>query len=245
MSPIHEWNLTGTTADRPGCRDGTDLSATAPGAAAPDSGAPQLFHRWNAQIALNTLLWNIAPWVVCFLERDCQSMFRRLIRKWERLLIMAKRIPALVEPRILEWAQEQLAIPKETAERLGKDADVLEFWEEGRRTRSWGQLRKLAEIYKRPLSHFYLLGPPKEKPLSQVSCPAAGEHRRPSNCVAFAIVRIGSHLAVSLTSGGGLLSGLKLKQQDQKPTLGSKVGLLLESSHTPRRPQTPACSRGC
>jgi hypothetical protein len=72
------------------------------------------------------------------LERDCQSLFRRLIRKWERLLIMAKRIPALVEPRILEWAQEQLAIPKETAERLGKDADVLEFWEEGRRTRSWG-----------------------------------------------------------------------------------------------------------
>ena len=63
MSPIHEWNLTGTTADRSGCRDGTDLSATAPGAAAPDSGAPQLFHRWNAQIALNTLLWNIAPWV--------------------------------------------------------------------------------------------------------------------------------------------------------------------------------------
>src|SRR5687767_14358373 len=138
MPPIHEWNLTGTTPDRSGCRDGTDLSATAPGAAAPDSGAPQLFHRWNAQIALNTLLWNIAPWVVCFLARDCQSLFRRLIRKWERLLIMAKRIPALVEPRILEWAQEQLAIPKETAERLGKDADVLEFWEEGRRTRSWG-----------------------------------------------------------------------------------------------------------
>jgi hypothetical protein len=106
MSPIQGWDLTGTTADRPGCRDGTELGATAPGAAAPDSGAPELFDRWNAQIALNIPLWNIAPWVVCFLEPNCQSLFRRLIRKWERLLIVAKRIPALVEPRILEWAQK-------------------------------------------------------------------------------------------------------------------------------------------
>jgi hypothetical protein len=47
-----------------------------------------------------------------------------------------------------------------------------------------------------------------------------------------------------LTSGGGLLSGVKLKKEDQKLTLGSKVGLPLQSSHTPRRPQTPACSQG-
>ena len=37
-------------------------------------------------------------------------------------------------------------------------------------------------------------------------------------------VRFGSYLAVPLTSGGGLLSGVKLKE-DQKLTLGSKVGL--------------------
>ena len=53
----------------------------------------------------------------------------------------------------------------------------------------------------------------------------------------------GSNLAVPLTSGGGLLSGVKLKKEDQKLTLGSKVGLPLQSSHTPRRPQTPACSQ--
>ena len=35
----------------------------------------------------------------------------------------------------------------------------------------------------------------------------------------------GSNLAVPLTSGGGLLSGVKLKKHDQKLTLGSKVGL--------------------
>ena len=33
-------------------------------------------------------------------------------------------------------------------------------------------------------------------------------------------VRVGSYLAVPLTSGGGLLSGLKLKKDDQKLTLG-------------------------
>jgi hypothetical protein len=39
-------------------------------------------------------------------------------------------------------------------------------------------------------------------------------------------VRKGSYLAVPLTSGGGLLSGVKLKKHDQELTLGSKVGLL-------------------
>jgi hypothetical protein len=101
-----------------------------------------------------------------------------------------------------------------------------------------GQLRKLAEIYKRPLSHFYLLGPPKEKPLSQVSCPAAGEHRRPSTCVAFAIVRIGSHLAVPL-AGGGLLSGVKLKKEDQELTLGFE-GRLVPG----KQPYSAAASNG-
>ena len=43
-------------------------------------------------------------------------------------------------------------------------------------------------------------------------------------------VSFGSYLTVPLTSGGGLLSGVKLKKEDQKLTLGSKVGLPLESS---------------
>jgi hypothetical protein len=36
---------------------------------------------------------------------------------------------------------------------------------------------------------------------------------------------------------------MKLKKHDQELTLGSKVGLPLQSSHIPRRPQTPACSQ--
>ena len=55
--------------------------------------------------------------------------------------------------------------------------------------------------------------------------------------------RLGSYLAVPLTSGGGLLFDMKLKKHDQELTLSSKVGWLLESSHTPLRPQTPAYSQ--
>ena len=35
---------------------------------------------------------------------------------------------------------------------------------------------------------------------------------------------------------------VKLKKEDQKLTSGSKVGLPLQSSHTPRRRRTAACS---
>jgi hypothetical protein len=42
--------------------------------------------------------------------------------------------------------------------------------------------------------------------------------------------RSGSHPAVPLTSGGRLLSDVKLKHRGQELTLGSKVGLLQEAA---------------
>jgi hypothetical protein len=54
---------------------------------------------------------------------------------------------------------------------------------------------------------------------------------------------MGSYLAVPLTYGGGLPSGVKLKKHDQELTLGSKVGLLQESGRTPRRPRAAGCSQ--
>jgi hypothetical protein len=56
-------------------------------------------------------------------------------------------------------------------------------------------------------------------------------------------VSFGSNLAVPLAPGGGPLSDVKLKKQDQELTLGLEVGLPLESSHTPRRPRTAGCSQ--
>jgi Zn-dependent peptidase ImmA (M78 family)/DNA-binding XRE family transcriptional regulator len=79
---------------------------------------------------------------------------------------MAKRIPALVEPAVLVWARETAGYSREeVAERLGKDAAVLESWERGPDRPLMGQLRKLADIYRRPLSDFYLPAPPQEKPI--------------------------------------------------------------------------------
>ena len=79
---------------------------------------------------------------------------------------MAKRIPALVEPPVLVWAREAAGYSRaEVAERLGKDVAVLESWEDGADRPLMGQLRKLADIYKRPLSDFYLPAPPHEKPI--------------------------------------------------------------------------------
>ena len=61
---------------------------------------------------------------------------------------------------------------------------------------------------------------------------------RSAGCV---FTQPGSNLAVPLTSGGGLLSGVKLKKRDQELTLGSKVELLQESGHTPGRHRTAGC----
>jgi hypothetical protein len=51
----------------------------------------------------------------------------------------------------------------------------------------------------------------------------------------------GSHPALPLTLGGGLLSDVKLKKWGQELTLARKVGLLQDSGHTARRPRTAAC----
>jgi hypothetical protein len=44
----------------------------------------------------------------------------------------------------------------------------------------------------------------------------------------------GSNTAFPLTPGVGPLSGVKPNNLDQDPTLGSNVGLSLESSYTPQ-----------
>jgi hypothetical protein len=57
-------------------------------------------------------------------------------------------------------------------------------------------------------------------------------------------VGLGSDLAVPLTSGGGLLSGVKLKKAYQKLTLGSKVGLLQEAAILRGGIEQPGVAKG-
>lgn len=81
---------------------------------------------------------------------------------------MAKRIPAIVAPALLSWARESAGYSiEEIATKLKKDPETIRVWEtEGGEERPFmGQLRTLANLYKRPLSDFYLPSPPPEKPI--------------------------------------------------------------------------------
>ena len=89
---------------------------------------------------------------------------------------MARRNPALVTPAVLAWARESAGYSlEEVGRRLGKDRGRIEAWEQGRERPLMGQARKLSELYKRPLSDFYLPGPPGEGPMPHDFRRAPGE----------------------------------------------------------------------
>ncbi|MFQ6016565.1 MAG: ImmA/IrrE family metallo-endopeptidase [Kiloniellaceae bacterium] len=78
---------------------------------------------------------------------------------------MAKRIPAVIKPELLVWARESAGYSvEEVAKKLKKQPEIIAAWESksGEDRPFMGQLRRLAEIYNRSLSDFYLPKPPKE-----------------------------------------------------------------------------------
>lgn len=76
---------------------------------------------------------------------------------------MARSIEALATPALLGWARRSMRLEiHEAAERADVPRDVLEQWEAGAARPSMAQLRKLADLYKRPLAVFYLPTPPKD-----------------------------------------------------------------------------------
>ena len=75
---------------------------------------------------------------------------------------MARSIPALVKPKLLEWARESLGLSiAQAAERTKFELGTLKAWEEGTDAPSIAQLRKLGEAYKRPIAVFFLAEPPQ------------------------------------------------------------------------------------
>ncbi len=67
---------------------------------------------------------------------------------------MNQSIPANVKPEILEWARTSALVPIEDAVlRLKMPVDQ---WEKGDGKPSIAELRKLADLYKRPLAVFFL-----------------------------------------------------------------------------------------
>jgi Zn-dependent peptidase ImmA (M78 family)/transcriptional regulator with XRE-family HTH domain len=76
------------------------------------------------------------------------------------------RTEALVEPDVLRWARETAGLsPEEAAHSLQISDKKIHAWESGDKRPSMPQLRKMATVYKRLLSDFYLPAPPPENPL--------------------------------------------------------------------------------
>ena len=76
---------------------------------------------------------------------------------------MAKRISALVEGPVLAWARETAGYSiGEIAKRLKKRSEDVLAWERNEAHPFMGQVRTLANLYKRPISDFYLPAPPHE-----------------------------------------------------------------------------------
>lgn len=70
--------------------------------------------------------------------------------------------PAIVNPLLLVWARTAGRFQTgDAAKKLGVSEDRLLDWESGARSPSIAQLRKMAEVYKRPLAVFFLPEPPK------------------------------------------------------------------------------------
>ena len=80
---------------------------------------------------------------------------------------MASRIEARANPELLVWARETAGFSVGVAaERLKIPADRLEAWEQGEARPSVPQLRKIAQLYRRPLAAFYLpRRPAAEEPI--------------------------------------------------------------------------------
>jgi Zn-dependent peptidase ImmA (M78 family)/transcriptional regulator with XRE-family HTH domain len=71
-------------------------------------------------------------------------------------------ITALVEPSLLTWARQSANLEHIAADRkINVPAGRVKDWEDGKAKPTVAQLRKAAEVYKRPLGVFFLPEPPK------------------------------------------------------------------------------------
>lgn len=80
------------------------------------------------------------------------------------MIMERKNPPALVKGELLVWARRCVRMgPKAAAQHLRISRERLVAWEKNRAKPTLNQLRKLAQLYRRPLAVFYLPRPPKFK----------------------------------------------------------------------------------
>jgi Zn-dependent peptidase ImmA (M78 family)/transcriptional regulator with XRE-family HTH domain len=79
---------------------------------------------------------------------------------------MSKSVIAQVRPELLKWARETAGyLPEQAAKKAKVQMATLTDWESGAQRLDMVQLRRLSDIYDRPLAAFYLSSPPKEQKL--------------------------------------------------------------------------------
>src|SRR5260370_26575007 len=95
---------------------------------------------------------------------------------------MARRVDALVKPELLVWARESAGyMVADAAKKAQMKPQALVMWESDIGHPSLPQLRKLADIYKRPMAAFFLPAPPTTPtPLHHFRRLAADVSRTPS-----------------------------------------------------------------
>jgi transcriptional regulator with XRE-family HTH domain len=85
---------------------------------------------------------------------------------------MSSKVTAIVKPELLVWARQSAGLSLEEAARKGQlSFDRLNACERGESKLTIAQLRKLAQVYKRPLAVFYLSRPPTFDALRDQSSP--------------------------------------------------------------------------
>ena len=92
---------------------------------------------------------------------------------------MSDRIDALVNPHMLVWARETAGFDVHgVARRMKVKPEKVEEWESGAARPTILQAMSLAEIYRRPLSAFYLAAPPIPKCLFAAMAAVCSRRRR-------------------------------------------------------------------
>ena len=75
---------------------------------------------------------------------------------------MAEKVRAIIRPALLVWARAKSGLTlTQAAEKADVASDRLAAWEAGEGAPTIPQLRKLADVYRRPLAIFYLPEPPR------------------------------------------------------------------------------------
>ena len=76
---------------------------------------------------------------------------------------MAKSIPAIVTPEVLQWARSLDKITvDEIAQKLKVDVAQIEAWESGNESPMLPQAKNLAKQYRVPFAYFYLPNTPQK-----------------------------------------------------------------------------------